>query len=142
MVQESTGQHCGPPAWTTDTQFAFLMAKVAIWLQGTEADHGPFYTNMTWMFLKHFGWSLEDTENADPIDSELDAIRNELAKQMSEGTDEEQKSLQGKFQSLRLVSNFEGPFYTAEKYLFSVSLTGIDITVKRWWRSHLRCRTR
>lgn len=78
----------------------FLQNRMAQWLACRSGQRGMFYTNITFLFLKKYGWETQDNENDDPDDSDMATIRQELA----EGDEDEQVQHLDIYTLLRKVS--------------------------------------
>lgn len=110
MPRKSNGRRRGPPTWAKGTQLIFLTTRMSYWFDQTAVQRGQFYSDVTWLFLKKYGWDLADNEDLDPNEEEIDNIRQEL----SDGgeTIEEQERRRKIFSKLRDVSNIFCPPHT------------------------------
>lgn len=103
MGRNNNGQRRGPPSWTTATQFQFLMDHSQVWVDTNSKAHGHFYDNVTWLFIKHFGWGLDNSESPEPLDSEIDSIRASIAAETAECTITIQLECQTIYANIRKV---------------------------------------
>jgi hypothetical protein len=100
MGRKKTGKRSGAPTWALGSQLTFLESRRSLWLASPAAEHGSFYSNVTWLFLKKYGWDMRDNEDPDPDEADLPSICDELSNDDDEAVQKERRLI---FKILRKV---------------------------------------
>lgn len=130
MPRKANGVRRGPKTWAKGSQIEFLRSRFTSWVSCTNSNlRGNLYTNVTWLFIKKYGWQLEDNDDADPDEGDIGEIREELA---NTGELNEQEAYQKIFKRTRSVCvNILSFFICSSLPSYSASLPTFGITVRR-----------